>query len=351
MINSLIFSIYIVSVLIWLQNRLFGNAEKHTIGFICVLIVYFFFAIIIGMREVYVGSDTIIYSEFFKYINITDYYGLKQRYSFELGNIGLAMSINVISDKVSVYLVIYSLLISLIYLYASHKIFDSQYSALLILVILAFPFYYSMTGNVIRTGLALSIGILSIVLYYRGKVLYSLFCSFLALLFHASLISFVVVFLTKKISVTKVLLIWLSSIVVGNFLTHVDFGQANYITQKLMAYQSAADYTDYKTGFRLDFFLFSLIPLILYTYSLIRKFNISDLYIYLLKIYLMLNVIYNLSIHMAFSDRFALLSWVLIPILVVESLRYMDSKVTDALVLLFVPISFYYFSNNYLLVF
>ncbi|MEA1081436.1 EpsG family protein [Marinobacter qingdaonensis] len=74
----------------------------------------------------------------------------------------------------------------------------------------------------------------------------------------------------------------------------------------------------YRAGFRLDFTLFSMIPLVA-ALMLRRKacvFNYDTAAGWLLSLYLSLNVIYNIFSFAPFSDRFSAFSWWLIPLVV-----------------------------------
>ncbi|MEF3075903.1 EpsG family protein [Methylobacter sp. Wu1] len=73
----------------------------------------------------------------------------------------------------------------------------------------------------------------------------------------------------------------------------------------------------YRTGFRADFFLFSLLPLI--TGWLLRKK--APIFSYMgsgwwLSLYLSLNIIYHLFSFVPFADRFSAFSWFLLPLVI-----------------------------------
>lgn len=74
---------------------------------------------------------------------------------------------------------------------------------------------------------------------------------------------------------------------------------------------------DYRTGFRWDFYLFSLVPVM--TGWLLRQSIKPDQRIELLwwlALYLSLNILYHLFSYAPFSDRFASFSWFLMPLVV-----------------------------------
>ena len=104
----------------------------------------------------------------------------------------------------------------------------------------------------------------------------------------------------------------------------------------------------YKTGFRLDFTLFSLFPLILY---LIFKTNSLRVKMWL-GLYLLLNSLYNILCVIPFSDRVAVFSWFIWPIVNYEILRAYNRKYAYVfLLLLFLSgiVLLQFYTNKYLL--
>ena len=81
--------------------------------------------------------------------------------------------------------------------------------------------------------------------------------------------------------------------------------------------------TGYKTGFRIDFVIYSLIPIVV-GYYYVFKLKVKDvIYIRLYNSYILSNSIWLLVIRMNFTDRMAYLSWFLIPfILLYPILKY-----------------------------
>lgn len=346
--NKLLALIFLFSTISWFMSHVVYKEQSRNLCFVSIFFLYIFIAINIGLRSSYIGSDTIVYINFFNYIDISTYQELVSRYSFEIGNIITGIVINYINNDSVCFLLFYSLSIGCIYYFSARRIFTIEYSSLFMLIMMSFPFYYSITGNVIRAGMGLSIGALATVYATQNNNNKAFVSIILASAFHLSLLSYLSIFIAKSMKLKYVYLFWFLSIFIGVNFNDLSFGYENVITEKLLAYQNAVDYTDYRTGFRIDFFLFSLIPVLAYLYILINKNEISDRYIQLFKIYLVLNSIYNVFVNVAFSDRFALLSWMLIPFLLVEFFFNLNSKVINALVCMCLPISFYLVSKQYL---
>jgi len=87
------------------------------------------------------------------------------------------------------------------------------------------------------------------------------------------------------------------------------------------------DDVDYRTGFRADFFLFSILPLV--SAFILRRQSPTFSYQgsgWLLSLYLSLNIIYNLFSFAPFSDRFAIFSWYLVPLLLFMQVNEMENR-------------------------
>ena len=81
--------------------------------------------------------------------------------------------------------------------------------------------------------------------------------------------------------------------------------------------------THYKVGFRIDFILYSLAPIAMGWYYIVKKHVKDVTYSMLLNTYILANTFWVLVIRANFSDRFAYLSWFLYPVvLIYPALKY-----------------------------
>ena len=79
-----------------------------------------------------------------------------------------------------------------------------------------------------------------------------------------------------------------------------------------------------KTGFRLDFFLYSIFPVIMIWYvTILRKFN-DKTYNVIANVYLLCNAFWLMVIRAAYSNRFAYLSWFIYPLVIAYPLLRMN---------------------------
>lgn len=73
-----------------------------------------------------------------------------------------------------------------------------------------------------------------------------------------------------------------------------------------------------KSGFRLDFILYSAMPVLVGYWALHKKKMIlSSMYICLLNVYLITNSVWMLCMHAAYTNRIAYLSWLLYPVVLI----------------------------------
>lgn len=79
-----------------------------------------------------------------------------------------------------------------------------------------------------------------------------------------------------------------------------------------------------KTGFRIDFVLYSSMPILVGYYAKYKHFIESKTYDMLLKVYLTTNGIWMLCMYAAFTNRIAYLSWSIYPIVLVYP--FLDKK-------------------------
>ena len=216
---------------------------------------------------------------------------------------------------------VFFLIISSVYVLVNFwfcKKMSINYHILFIMVISCMGFR-SYGVNTIKAGLGLSIALIAIAQYYENKKK-SLFFSVISILIHSSCVIPLLAFWTtgffKKIKLNYFYLLWIIcvvlSIVMGDFFK---FFLGSYLEDEDLA---GADYflaeeSHYQMGFRYDFLIYSLIP-ILWGWLLRnkRKYE-NERWLQLYKTYILVNAFWVLVITMEFTDRVAYLSWFLIP--------------------------------------
>lgn len=178
--------------------------------------------------------------------------------------------------------------------------------------------------NTIRAGVALSLFLVALA-NYNNKIKF-LIISIISVLIHKSLLlPFVAFYSTKYITKTKYYYyFWLLCLIVSainiSFVFNFVQGLIGQSDNRFEGYLADETLERYNVGFRIDFILYSLIP-ILIGRLYILKYNVQDeWYQRMFHTYLLSNAIWLLVIRMAFTDRVAYLSWFLIPVILLYPL-------------------------------
>lgn len=221
-----------------------------------------------------------------------------------------------------VWLLITALIYTGNYLLASYRFGKERLTALLIAFIAGFGFFtYGING--IRTGLAMSFILLG--LSYRKNLPVLIISFLIAVLFHLSMIIPAVAIVLsmllgkKKVGIGEA--VWVAAFIIslagGDRLMDIvtslaHGGRTEYLVNDGMLAELPVQYN---TGFRWDFIAFSLLPMTAaFFYRYVLKYR-SNTYAVTFTTYLLVNALWLLVIRLPFTDRFAYLSWALMPIL------------------------------------
>lgn len=189
--------------------------------------------------------------------------------------------------------------------------------------------FFGYGVNTIRAGIALSLFMIAFV--YRQKILVFIVISIIAVFIHKSILILLAAFvLTKYVSKYKWFIgLWLLFLVfsIANIDVLSKFIQANFSTVDVRVVEYLGSETNelYKSGFRYDFLLYSIIPIIFGYYYLNKLKFKSSIYLRLYNIYLIVNAFWLLVIRIPFTDRFAYLSWFLFPLLLLYPLFFIKN--------------------------
>lgn len=201
---------------------------------------------------------------------------------------------------------------------------DSRHGATLMLFCIgAFSFYtYSVNG--IRNGVACSFVILALGSMCRGKRVWPIVFSLIAVSCHKSTaLPLVCMFFTYFVRNPKLMyLTWFGAIALslafGETLGNL-FSLLNYDDRLAANMQRGEDVAaewgiELENRFRWDFLLYSSMPIILGIYTLFVRKVYNNTYLILLGTYIYANSFWVLVIRGLFSNRFAYLSWFIYPI-------------------------------------
>lgn len=185
--------------------------------------------------------------------------------------------------------------------------------------------FYSFATNGIRSGMATSIALVGLSLIdVKNKNLASTviaLCLFVvAYHTHTSLAitigAAIVAYFLKNTKTA--FLIWIICLILG-FLFNSSFQSLfSWVTsdEKMARYANMVDAQYVKMYFRWDFVMYSALPIVLGYYTTIKKGLSDGKYIFILNTYIIANAFWLLICEVAYSNRFAYLSWFLYPIVV-----------------------------------
>lgn len=175
--------------------------------------------------------------------------------------------------------------------------------------------------NTIRAGLAVSFILLGIT-YSEKKLPVAIILMVLSLFIHMSMIIPISMFLISKFFPRPRVFfaLWIISIPVSFFAGDFFNNLFTVFSDQERTQYLLGDTEVYKIGFRIDFILYSLVPLVIGFYYIYRRKFKSALYKNIYNTYVLTNIFWILVIRSNFTDRFAYLSWFLIPVLLVYPL-------------------------------
>ncbi len=215
--------------------------------------------------------------------------------------------------------------------------------------------FWTYGTNGLRNGLGTAIFILALYFYDKKPWLY-LFLG-VSYFMHASLIIPIAAFVVSGIykNPKAYLYLWLASIplsLAGGSAWSTFFASIGFEEDRTAGYLTggSAEYNDNfsQTGFRFDFLLYSASAIFAGWYFIFKKKIIDPFYIHVFGIYCIANAFWILVITAAFSNRFAYLSWFLMPAVIAYPMfRYKiwEDQSRRFAIILFLYFMFTFFMN------
>ncbi len=201
------------------------------------------------------------------------------------------------------------------------RIFGSDYLVPFVVALGMFTFWsYGVNG--IRNGMASSLVILA--LSFRRHLPVAVAVALVAVGVHRSMLltAFAAVAALAVRSPRVWFWVWVSSIgvslVSGNTFSDLFASSGLVDDYRFSGYiATAAGDIFSRTGFRWDFLLFSAIPVAVGSWFIFRRGYADRFYIWLFDIYLLTNAFWILVIRANFSNRFAQISWFVMPLVLI----------------------------------
>ena len=320
-IYHLIVALFTIYILYLIKNdskyQIFSEKEKRMGKFLCV-----FFIIFIGIRPI-----SRVFVDMTQYVGIYEMWVIDSKeYIFKWGRD------NIIYDNLMFLLArirfnpkLFYIIISLIYFGCTYiacvRIFHNNYIIAYIVFLASFS-TFSYGTNGIKAGAAAAIFLLALSFWQNIK-LFLLLNLISYGIHHSMILPIFAVCLAKYYKNTKSYMkIWCICIIIAAMhitifqrllsLLSMEFGD-----QSATNYLSSSYDWGGRSGFRLDFILYSSVPILIGYDAIIKRKIENELYKFILNIYIITNSIWILCIYIPFTNRLAYLSWFMYPILIV----------------------------------
>lgn len=325
---------------LWLAWREFNFWSLTILGFVSALIAYINYDF--GHQKSTVSLSVLIMSALVFSLGL---FPIEWGYSTDRANyatifVGFQNGLTLFKDKdygfilltstlseflnVKMYFVVITVIYLFNYLISIIKLVGNKSYWLVVTVIMSMAFT-NYAINTMRAGLALSFIVLSFCMYpNKWKMLC---CIIIGSAIHTSVVlpSLMIIISyfypnTKLFYKLWFLAIPLSFLAGGYFMGLF----ASMSDDSRTSYLINISNSRYNIGFRIDFIIYSLAPIIIGWYYINKCHFVDNLYYLIYNSYILTNIFWILVIRANYSDRFAYLSWFLIPFVVVYPLLKQD---------------------------
>lgn len=354
--NLIYFFTAFLAIVSTLSNDIIRDSvRQRKIGSVLIFIPIFFLIPLIGLRGFDVGTDT------------NNYYNIlwNEDLDLELTNdflfTFLAIFLKYLHLSYSYFLFITASLFVFTTYISLNKISKFYYCNVFYLFFTYFSFFFflSMSINIIRQGISLAFLLFAYsYLLNKEKKIKILICIIISLSFHitsaiALILFFIACYRTKYIKNYHYYILFVLCVV----LSYMNFGLLNispFIVDLLgsdnrkVSYLADDDF-GYNVGFKPQFVLFNAIFLCsaLFLKAKIKKDSWSFNYDILIRYYILASCLFFMAFQLPFSDRWGLMSWYVIPLLLIPIFSCNHVKFSIKipwivfLILIFIGFNFY----------
>lgn len=194
---------------------------------------------------------------------------------------------------------------------------------LLVCSVVMFPFFFSLSANVIRQGLAVVMITMCFSSLFNSKKGWAISFFIVAVLFHKSAIIFAPFIVLNQfvlsIKLSRIIKVWALVSLASYFGLFASL--SNVVFSQLSLLGLSSNYTDledtqYITGFRWDFWFFSSFPVVCLCFDskVDNSANLKKLFF--MKVLAFIGIIHIALLCVAYNDRFGLYGWFYYPILI-----------------------------------
>lgn len=254
------------------------------------------------------------------YLDAENYY---REYNREMlwGRIQLILS-SVLMKNETLYWLFYTFFYCISYYVVSKKYFPNEYAGYFVLCVVGCLGFVSYGSNTIRAGFGIALLLLA---YCTDNKILKICLSVIAIGCQMSMLLPVVgyffsVYVIKKYRWCEC--IWLVSLIITSMTSVVSdamtlFSGLDARIEDMSNFDGTSDV--YNVGFRYDFLIYSLIPILIAKYNIGNFIKESPTYLIVYRTYLLVNAVWLLLIRIPYTDRVAYLSWFMIPFLLLYS--------------------------------
>lgn len=319
----------------YIRNKTGENLIAFTVILFAIFTVNY-----IGSRTIEIGIDTYNYKYAFDFYSRAEKFEIRKDPFYDL----LSFSFSKIANF-RVFLTFNAFLYVFGALYSFRKIFKKDYYFPFMIFLIS-PYFFQFSINVMRNGVAASLFLIGLALYYVGEKKWKIFtCLLFAGLFHISiffvLIAFVLTYFIK--STWIIFLSWLTAILLGLLKLNI-ISKLVTIVELFTTRASAFIINDAGKSSWRNFLIFGAFPVLFGVYNVILKKCNDVFFKRLLNIYMIMHIPYIILINSTRALRLGYLADFMMPILVlypifsnspVLKIRYIKLRLTGLIFVLF----------------
>lgn len=317
----IVFGTFVLNVLMTQKDKFIRNDKGLLLTFVFFLIVF------VGFRKYDIGTDTGNYLNFYfipvttqvsSYVEI--FTRLNSDFLFEV-----LMSFSYWHRNFTIFLLSVAVImnVSLYVFVRKFTNFGKKGSSLILFLTLACSFsFLSIETNVLRNGLSLCFVLLGLYSILEKDTKKFIIYFAVAYLFHRTAIIPMILILVinyfYKIKIQYYIAFYALAILAS--LAGFGFHSIPFLSEfggEDFARLSYSGDTTYNIGFRYDFVLYNTFFLILFLKF--TNWNYRDLF--LIKYYILASTVFFFNFYIPFSDRFGIYSWIIIPLLLFNTIN------------------------------
>ncbi|AYW46466.1 EpsG family protein [Tetragenococcus koreensis] len=299
-----------------------------------LLLVYMIaLTLIVGITNT-LTADMRIY---LKYLNIMGNVSLSDSMSltrWEPGFVIFQWLLSKISTSYMFFIPVSALLILLLIIKPLKETIPFNKIPLVMFGYLSLFSFYNLLNNILRQGFSVAFLLVMLVYLEKNRYLHAIIFLIIATAFHKTAIIGIIIIILYKMSILLskyVYIYFLASLTMvfninQKLVTILPFSLINDTESYLQQYTSDSSLLKYGSVNRLDFLLFSVFWFLLGLFFYKKYLSNDSFYLLVIKAYAIYGTVFFLLGFISFSDRLAIYSWFLIPIVLFYPIIKMESK-------------------------